>query len=57
MHKNELEPLPHPVYRIKSTVIKDLNGKRPKMVKLLEEHIWVNLHVLRFGSGFFNKTP
>ena len=39
MHKNELEPLPYPIYKIKSTVIKDLNGKRSKMVKLLEEHI------------------
>ena len=56
MHKNEVEPLPHTIYKIKSKVIKDLNV-RSKMVKLLEENIWVNFHDLRFGNGFLNKTP
>lgn len=33
---------------------------RTTTIKLLEENIWINFHVLRFGSGFLTlilKTP
>ena len=56
MKKDDIGPLPHTIYDIKSKWIKDQNI-RAKTIKLLEENIGINLHDSEFGKGFLDLTP
>ena len=56
MQKNEVGPYLTSYANINSKWINDLNI-RTKTIKLLEENIGVNLHELRFNSGFLYLTP
>ena len=54
--KINLDPIyPHPIYKINSIWIRDLNV-RANIIKFLEENIGENLSSLEFGQHYFNRT-
>ena len=51
--KKKLDPLPHIVTKINSKWISALNVTA-NTIKLIEEHIGINLHNLGLGSGLWD---